>query len=187
MDDVQRNSFTFFASFYTSMRDLPPNDKLTLYNAIVEYGLFGVMPDLRGVPRALFELMRPNIDSSNRRREAGRRGGLVGNGGAPVGNQNAVKFTCFTENKSKTIANQKQINSDIDKDKDKEEETEKEKESEKKEKNDSESLEGKGVSGERGERKPHVLDFPGSVEITVSDDKKINSLAYVKNAFGMFD
>ena len=138
MDDVQRNSFTFFASFYTSMRDLPPNDKLTLYNAIVEYGLFGVVPDLRGVPRALFELMRPNIDSSNRRREAQLARPKEKQGGAPIGNQNARKYP-LQENNLRTTLKQP------DKDKDKEEETEKEKESEKKEKNDSESLEEKGA------------------------------------------
>lgn len=119
MDFEKRDCFTFFGSFYDAMRVLSDKERLALYDAIVEYGLYSVVPVLDGVPAALFSLMRPNIDGSNRKRAAGRAGGLVGAGGAPVQNQNARKNTL-----QKTIAKQKQNKSDIEIEKEIEEEKE---------------------------------------------------------------
>lgn len=126
MEDVQRISFTFFASFYHSMRDLPPADRLKLYDAIVEYGLFGVVPDLSGVPRALFELMRPPIDSSNRRREAQLARPKEKQGGAPIGNRNARKFP-LQENDLKTTLKQPDKETEREREKEVESEADEEK------------------------------------------------------------
>ena len=194
--DNNRDCFTFFESFYKSIQYFRDKDRLRLYEAIIEYGLFGVRPEFDLTKEkerhlyAVFEGTVKTIDSSNKRREAGRRGGLVGNGGAPVGNHNAVKCSAISENNSKTTANQKQINTDI------EEEVEVEVDIDREEEKDgAEKLEEKGVQGERGEEKPpfmfspRVLDFPAPAvpveEVTVTDDKKAHSLAYVKTIWGM--
>lgn len=131
-----RKCFTFFLSFYTAICELPDDQQLEMYRAVAEYALFGAEPQLAGTLNALFSLMRPNIDSSNRKRDNGKKGGDVGAGGAPIGNRNAAKVNSakcqevhYREDAidmpvSKTIANQKQNDSDIEI----EEEIEKEKE-----------------------------------------------------------
>lgn len=77
-------------SFYEAMKALPDNERLQLYDAICEYSLNGVAPQtLPVVANSLFIVMKPNIDSSNRRYNASALNGKKG--GAPRGNQNAKK------------------------------------------------------------------------------------------------
>ena len=86
MNNERRKCFTFFVSFYYAISSLPDErDQLNLYKAIAEYALFDAEPQLEGICSAMFDLMRPNIDSSNARRKNGEKGG------APEGNQNAAK------------------------------------------------------------------------------------------------
>ena len=70
-------SVTLFASFVVSIDSAIKDDaeKGRLYTAIAHYSLYGEEPELDGVSAALFELMRPNIDTSNKRRSAGKKGG----------------------------------------------------------------------------------------------------------------
>lgn len=70
-------SVTLFASFVVSIDSAIKDDaeKGRLYTAIAHYSLYGEEPELTGVSAALFELMRPNIDTSNKRRNAGKKGG----------------------------------------------------------------------------------------------------------------
>lgn len=159
-----RNCFTFFASFFDAMRVLSPEDRLKMYDAIVEYGLFGVVPDLTGVPRALFSLMKPNIDNSNKKRDAGRAGGLAG--GAPIGNQNARKNP-LQQNKAET----KQKQSDIEIEKEIEIEVKKE---------SSEKVEEKG-SGERGEEKRAEHEEMTDDRFNTLRNEKINQLLNWRN------
>lgn len=103
----QRQCYTFFLSFYDAIVDLKDKDQLQVYRAITEYGLFGVVPEINGVAMSIFKAVKPNIDSSNKRRESGRKGGLAG--GAPVGNQNAAKNKA-NSNQNKANSNQNQTN-----------------------------------------------------------------------------
>lgn len=72
-------SVTLFASFVISIDSAITDDaeKGRLYTAIAHYSLYGKEPELTGISAALFELMRPNIDTSNKRRNAGKRGGEI--------------------------------------------------------------------------------------------------------------
>lgn len=65
-------------------------DRLLLYEAVCEYGINGNMPE--NLPEnlyGLFILMKPNIDANKKRRKASVENGKKG--GAPAGNQNAIK------------------------------------------------------------------------------------------------
>ena len=58
-----------------------PAERCAAYDAIVDYALRGAAPDLDALPDAVaiaFELIRPNLDSSRRKAEAGRKGGELG-------------------------------------------------------------------------------------------------------------
>lgn len=80
-----------FPSFYEAIKDLPDDDRLTMYDALCRYTLEGKEPQLKGETRRLWVLMQPNIDSSNHRYAATVENGKKG--GAPIGNQNARKKT----------------------------------------------------------------------------------------------
>ena len=82
-----RESFVFYRSFYESICELDKDEQYELFIAICEYSLYGEEPDLTGALKAMFLLIRPQIDKNNVRYENGKKGG------APKGNQNAKKTT----------------------------------------------------------------------------------------------
>ena len=79
------DSFIFYASFFEAIRELPDENQLALYNAIFEYGLNGVEPNLTGINKTVFTLIAPQLKANRTRYENGCKGG------APVGNSNARK------------------------------------------------------------------------------------------------
>lgn len=86
----EREYFPFFRSFRDALNELKElNDtaaELSLYRAIVNYGLDGIEPDnLTGVAVGFWRLMRVNLENSRRKYENGLKGG------APKGNRNAAK------------------------------------------------------------------------------------------------
>ena len=105
-----RTQFTFYESFHKALDRIKKKaDKADAYDAICRYALYGEVPDLDNIPDAAaiaFELIRPTLDASKRKAEAGSKGGK--------------------QNGSKTEANRKRGESETEK----EDETEKEKENE---------------------------------------------------------
>ena len=82
---MARESYIFYASFYEAMKYLPDTDYVAVSKAINEYALYGNEIELSGIATAFFQLIKPQLDANNRRRDAGLKGG------APRGNSNAVK------------------------------------------------------------------------------------------------
>lgn len=48
---------------------------LKVYKAVIDYGLDGVEPTDGGIVKAMFELVKPQIDANNKRYENGKKGG----------------------------------------------------------------------------------------------------------------
>lgn len=115
----------FLPSFHEAIKDLPDKDRLQMYDAIIRYGLYGEILDLSPIPKAMFALVKPNIDASINRYRAAKANGSKG--GRPNKNQ--------TENQNKNQKQNQDIDKDIDSDKDSdsEKETEIEKEFEERE------------------------------------------------------
>lgn len=67
--------FTFFPSYYEAIKELDPEDQLAVFDAICRYGLYGEEPECGGIVKAVFKLVKPNLDASRKKREAGRKGG----------------------------------------------------------------------------------------------------------------
>lgn len=69
----------FLPSFQKAGEKLCDADRLQFYEAIISYGLRGETIDMSPTVEALFMLVQPNIDSSQRRyraaKENGRKGG----------------------------------------------------------------------------------------------------------------
>jgi hypothetical protein len=74
-----RESFVFYASFYEAIKELPDNTQLELYAAICKYSLYGELPELSPISKALFTAIKPNIDKAAARYvasvENGKKGG----------------------------------------------------------------------------------------------------------------
>ena len=70
-----RDSFIFYRSFYESISELDEADKIALYGAICAYALDNIEPELKGPSKAVFMLIRPQIDANTRKYENGCKGG----------------------------------------------------------------------------------------------------------------
>ncbi len=76
MSEYPLESFIFYRSFRDAIEEMSDEDKLATLLAITDYALYGVEPKLKGVmPRAVFTVVRPSIDTNIAKREGGRKGG----------------------------------------------------------------------------------------------------------------
>jgi len=101
--------FTFYRSYYESLKNLKENDKKNIINAMLEYVFEDKKPNFRGIKKTIWTLIEPNLNTSKNRSNT--------SSGAPKGNKNACK-----EKQSKN--NQITINDLYDKDKDKDKDKE---------------------------------------------------------------
>ena len=70
-----RDSLIFYRSFMESFAELPDEERLTMYDAVIKYGLDGEDPKLSGLCAALFKLVKPQLDANERRYQNGLKGG----------------------------------------------------------------------------------------------------------------
>jgi hypothetical protein len=74
------------------MSDLTDEQYGRVSRALNNYCFFGIEPaTLTGIERTIFVMAKSNIDSSNKSKTSGKIGGEKGKGGAPEGNNNALK------------------------------------------------------------------------------------------------
>ena len=103
-----RDGFVFYRSFFESFEDLSKKDKLTLFDALCNYALNDIEPELSGTTAAIFKLLKPQVDANNRRYENGKKGGR------PKGNQTETK-TKPNDNQTITKTEPKEKEKDKDK------------------------------------------------------------------------
>ncbi|MFR9506168.1 MAG: DUF6291 domain-containing protein [Rikenellaceae bacterium] len=108
MSSDNRKQFTFYISFFEAINDIEPEEQLPIYRAIAEYAFFQKEPEVTGVGKIIWRLIRPVLDSSHQRFINGCKGG------APKGNTNAQK-----QPKNNQETTERQPNPSIDKEKDK--------------------------------------------------------------------
>lgn len=70
-----KESFIFYDSFLNAIDELDKEIQLEVYQAITHYALRGEEPSLNGVAKAIFHLIKPQIDANNKRYEDGCKGG----------------------------------------------------------------------------------------------------------------
>lgn len=68
-----RDSVLFYRSFYDALKNVPPDERLRVYDSIMEYAMYDNEPDLDGVALAIFLLAKPQIDANNKRYANGCR------------------------------------------------------------------------------------------------------------------
>ena len=69
-----RDSIVFYRSFYEAIKEIPLEEQGVVYNAIYGYALDGIEPELNGIAKAIFLLVKPQIDANNSRYENGKKG-----------------------------------------------------------------------------------------------------------------
>lgn len=81
---MNRDSFVFYKSFYEALQNVPKKYRSEVYDAVFEYAFEAREPSLSGVSRALWELIRPQLDASQKRYENAKKGAEYGKlGGRP--------------------------------------------------------------------------------------------------------
>ena len=126
---AEANGVIFYKSFYDAIKKIPKEYQLEIYNAIFEYSFTGKKPEeLSDIAEAIFMLIKPNIDSSQKKYNASVENGKKG--GRPPKNKNPEK----TQEKPKQNPEETQkepgqnLDKDKEKDKDKDKDIDKEKE-----------------------------------------------------------
>lgn len=82
---LAKDSFIFYRSFYEALQNVPKKHRTEVYEAVFEYAFESREPSLSGVPRALWELIRPQLDASQKRYENAKKGAEYGKKGAEYG------------------------------------------------------------------------------------------------------
>lgn len=68
------DSFIVYMSFNEAIRELPAESQVRLYNAIFDYQK-GMDVSLSGIEKAIWSLIKPQLDANNKRRADGQKGG----------------------------------------------------------------------------------------------------------------
>jgi len=72
---MTKNSFIFYRSFFEALVPLNDSDKLSLFNAIAEFALNQTETELEPLAKAMFTLIKPQLEANNKRYENGKKGG----------------------------------------------------------------------------------------------------------------
>lgn len=76
MSEAKFDAFLFYRSYREAINGMTAKDQLATLLAICDYALYGVEPNLTGtMPKAIFTVVKPNIDANNAKRKAGKKGG----------------------------------------------------------------------------------------------------------------
>lgn len=86
-----RDSVVFYRSFYEAIKDFPPDQFTASVKAIMEYGLDEKEPETAGIEKAIFLLVKPQIDANNKRYQNGTKGGRPKSKEEPKHNQTVTK------------------------------------------------------------------------------------------------
>jgi hypothetical protein len=87
----KRDSAIFYRSFYEAINQAPEENQLELYNSIFNYIFNGKEPNLSGVSKMAWMLMKPNIDANIERFKNGKKGGRPRTKKKPNDNQTITK------------------------------------------------------------------------------------------------
>lgn len=113
--------FTFFESYYASVKDLDNDTKAEFFDLLFKYALYDTEPENASpVANALFIMAKPNLDKSKARRESGKSGGKQTSSKTKQSESKAKQTSSKSENTSTTCSSDKEKDKDKDKELDKE-------------------------------------------------------------------
>jgi hypothetical protein len=68
-EGLRRGQFTFYASFFRAIDNLPRSRQLETYRAVIDYALNGTEPTLNGCPAVVFAALRPTLETGRGKAE----------------------------------------------------------------------------------------------------------------------
>lgn len=130
---MERKQFTWYRSYYDALKELPAEEFRDIVLAVCAYALDGEEPELSGVARAIFTLIRPTLEVGRSKAENRSRAEQTSISAEQTGNKPEQ-----TKNKPEQTQNKrKQTGNKPEQTRNKPEQTRKEKEREKESENDS--------------------------------------------------
>lgn len=82
---MERDSFIFYRSFFEAIDEVNEREQLTVYRAIAIYALNREEPELDGIAKVLWRLIKPQLDANWKRYDDGCKGAKHGaKGGNPL-------------------------------------------------------------------------------------------------------
>lgn len=70
---MARDSFIFYRSFYEAISELPKENQADTYDAIMQYALNQNEVELTGISKAIFSLVKPQLDANYKKYENGKQ------------------------------------------------------------------------------------------------------------------
>lgn len=70
---MARDSFIFYRSFYEAIKEVPEDSQLQIYKAISIYALEQEEIELTGISKAIFSLVKPQLDANYKKYENGKQ------------------------------------------------------------------------------------------------------------------
>ena len=70
---MARDSFIFYRSFYEAISELPKENQADTYDAIMQYALNQKEIELIGISKAIFSLVKPQLDANYKKYENGKQ------------------------------------------------------------------------------------------------------------------
>ena len=130
---MERKQFTWYRSYYDALKELPAEEFRDIVLAVCAYALDGEEPELSGVARAIFTLIRPTLEVGRSKAENRSRAEQTSLSAEQTGNRPEQ-----TKNKPEQTQNKpEQTGNKPEQTRNKPEQTRKEKEKEKESENDS--------------------------------------------------
>ena len=132
---MERKQFTWYRSYYDALKELPAEEFRDIVLAVCAYALDGEEPELSGVARAIFTLIRPTLEVGRSKAENRSRAEQTSISAEQTGNSPEQ-----TKNKPEQTQNKrKQTGNNPEQTRNKPEQTRKEKEKEKEREKESEN------------------------------------------------
>lgn len=105
---MARTQFTFYESWYKAVSQLrKKSDQAETMDAICKYALYAEEPDISGPPAAIFESIRPALNTARKKSENGKKGGSKGKAKESKpeeeGNKGETRNSTSTRNSNRTI------------------------------------------------------------------------------------
>jgi hypothetical protein len=66
-----RDSMIFYRSFYEAIRELPERNQVEVLRAICEFGFDGSEPEISGLSKTIWILIKPNLQANRKKWESG--------------------------------------------------------------------------------------------------------------------
>lgn len=124
---MERKQFTWYRSYYEALKELPAEEFRDIVLAVCAYALDGEEPELSGVARSIFTLIRPTLEVGRSRAENRSRAEQTSISAEQTGNrpEQTKNKPEQTQNKRKQTDNkQEQTRKEKEKEKEREKESE---------------------------------------------------------------